>query len=75
MNREQRIPTQRLVKMDENNATEADLSGEKEDETSSKRWMVKNRLDPSSGASTVGLKTKGTAKTEGNGQSSGELVS
>jgi hypothetical protein len=34
---------------DENQTTEANLSGKKEDETSSKRWMVTNRLDPSIG--------------------------
>jgi hypothetical protein len=61
---------------DENEATEADSSGKKEDETSSRRWMVTNRLDPSIGRY-VGRKTEGTGteKTEENGESGGEVVS
>jgi hypothetical protein len=63
---------------DENEATEADSSGKKEDETSSKRWMVTNRLDPSIGRQQhVGRKSEGSgsAKTEENGESGGEVVS
>jgi hypothetical protein len=38
---------------DENEATEADFSRKNEAETSSKRWMVTNRLDPIVGVSSM----------------------
>jgi hypothetical protein len=60
---------------DENEAAKVDLSSKKEDKTNAKRWMVTNRLDPSIGSQHVGRKVEGTAKTEENGETNGEMVS